>query len=42
MQMNEKFGAISLSEHFNLSSLAQFYYSDLELHPYWPFALVSP
>jgi hypothetical protein len=29
MQMNEKFGAISLSEHFNLSILTQFYYRSL-------------
>jgi len=27
--MNEKFGAISLSEHFNLSILTQFYYRSL-------------
>jgi len=32
MQMNEKFGAMYLSEHFNLSNLTQFYYYGLELH----------
>jgi hypothetical protein len=40
MQMNEKFGALSLSEHFNLSNLTQFYYFDVELGPYWPLAQV--
>jgi hypothetical protein len=41
MQMNEKFGALSLSEHFNLSNLTQFYYFDVELGPYWPLAQVK-
>jgi hypothetical protein len=41
MQMNEKFGALSLSEHFNLSNLAQFYYFGIEPGLYWPLAQVN-
>jgi hypothetical protein len=31
MQMNEKFSAMYLSEHFNLSNLTQFYYSAFDV-----------
>jgi hypothetical protein len=41
MQMNEKFGAMSLSEHFNLSKLTQLYYFGAELGLCWPLAQVD-